>query len=107
VIATNILPYFDDVELALAASNIAAMLSPGGILLHNEVRPALRAIADAAGLTLEQSRLAPNARVAGAPPLADTIWLHRRTVKECGRAAVRVASWGSVRVQSTRGVHRP
>jgi hypothetical protein len=69
------------VELALAASNIAAMQSHGGILLHNEPRPALRAIADAAGLTLEQSRLAPIARVAGAPPLADTIWLHRRTVK--------------------------
>jgi hypothetical protein len=34
-----------------------------------------------AGLTLEQLRLAPMARAAGAPPLADTIWLHRRTVK--------------------------
>jgi hypothetical protein len=33
------------------------------------------------GQYLEQSRLAPIARVAGAPPLADTIWLHRRTVK--------------------------
>lgn len=79
VIATNILPYFDDAELALAVSNIAAMLSPGGILLHNEPRPALRALASAAGMTLEQSRQAPIAKVAGAPPLADTIFLHRRT----------------------------
>jgi hypothetical protein len=79
VIATNILPYFDDVELALAASNIAAMLSPGGILLHNEPRAALRELATAAGLPLEQSRQAPIARIAGAPPLADTIFLHRRT----------------------------
>ena len=79
VIATNILPYFDDVELALAIGNIAAMLSPGGVLLHNEPRAALRALADAAGLPLEQSRQAPIARVAGAPPLADTIWIHRRT----------------------------
>jgi hypothetical protein len=79
VIATNILPYFDDVELALATSNIAAMLAPGGILLHNEPRPALRDIAKAAGLPLEQSRQAPIAKIAGAPPLADTIFLHRRT----------------------------
>ena len=78
-IATNILPYFDDVELALATSNIAAMLSPGGILLHNEPRPALREMAMAAGLPLEQLRQAPIATVAGAPPLADTIFLHRRT----------------------------
>ena len=78
VIATNILPYFDDVELTLATGNIAAMLSPGGILLHNEPRAALREIATAAGLPLEQSRQAPIATVAGAPPLADTIFLHRR-----------------------------
>jgi hypothetical protein len=78
VIATNILPYFDDVELALATSNIAAMLSPGGVLLHNEPRPALRELARAVGMPLEQSRQAPIAKVAGAPPLADTIWLHRR-----------------------------
>jgi hypothetical protein len=78
VIATNILPYFDDAELALAVSNIAAMLSPGGVLLHNEPRPALQQLAAAAGLPLEQARQAPIARVAGAPPLADTVFLHRR-----------------------------
>ena len=78
MVATNILPYFDDVELTLAISNIAAMLSPGGILLHNEPRAALRELATGAGLRLEQSRQAPIARVAGAPPLADTVWLHRR-----------------------------
>jgi hypothetical protein len=78
VIATNILPYFDDVELALATGNIAAMLAPGGILLHNEPRASLRDLANAVGMPLEQSRQAPIARVAGAPPLADTIWVHRR-----------------------------
>jgi hypothetical protein len=78
VIATNILPYFDDVELALAMGNMAAMLSPAGILLHNEPRAARPEIAQAVGLRLEQSRQAPIARVSGAPPLADTIWLHRR-----------------------------
>jgi chemotaxis methyl-accepting protein methylase len=78
VIATNILPYFDDVELTLAVANIAAMLAPGGILLHNEPRPGLREIAEAAGLPLQQARQAPIAAVAGAPPLVDTIFLHRR-----------------------------
>jgi hypothetical protein len=77
-IATNILPYFDDVELALAMSNIAGMLAPGGILLHNEPRPALRDIATAVGLPLEQSRQAPIARVTNALPLSDVVFLHRR-----------------------------
>ena len=82
VIATNILPYFDDTELALAIANIAAMVSPGGVLLHNEPRSTLRELADAAGMPLVQSRQAPIARVAGAPPLADTVWIHRRVVKQ-------------------------
>jgi len=78
VIATNILPYFDDVELTLAVANIAAMLAPGAFLLHNEPRPGLREIAEAAGLPLQQTRQAPIAAVAGAVPLVDTIFLHRR-----------------------------
>jgi len=78
VIATNILPYFDDTELALALSNIAGMLAPGGVLLHNDLRPGLREIAAAAGLPLQQSRQVPIAKVKGAAPLVDTIFLHRR-----------------------------
>jgi hypothetical protein len=78
VVATNILPYFDDTELTLALANIAGMLSPGGILLHNEPRPGLPEIAAAAGVPLEQSRQTPIARVAGASSLVDTIFLHRR-----------------------------
>ena len=77
-IATNILPYFGDVELALALSNIAAMLAPGAVLLHNEVRPTLGEIARDAGLPLEQSRQVIIATVKGGPPLADTVFLHRR-----------------------------
>jgi SAM-dependent methyltransferase len=82
VIATNIFPYLDDVELTMALANVAGILAPGGILLHNEPRPGLREIAEAAGLPLQQSRQAPIAIVAGAPPLADTIWLHRRVSAE-------------------------
>jgi hypothetical protein len=79
VIATNILPYFDDGELMLAMANVAAMLAPGGILLHNEPRPVLGDITSALGLPFEQSRHAVIATVRGAPaPLFDSVWLHRK-----------------------------
>jgi hypothetical protein len=50
VIATNVLVYFNADELALAITNLTAMLGPGGWLLHNEVRPELDAIAAEARL---------------------------------------------------------
>ena len=76
VIATNILPYFDDVGLMLALSNIASMLAAGGVLLHNESRPLMQEVTTAVGLPPAQSRHAVIATVAGAPPLADSVWLH-------------------------------
>ncbi len=76
VIATNILPYFDDVELMLAMSNIAAMLAPDGVFLHNEPRPALGGITSALGLPAGQSRRAVIATVRGAPPLVDSVFVH-------------------------------
>ena len=80
VIATNILPYFDDQQLALAASNIAAMLAPGGLFLHNEARPILGELTAALGLPFEQSRHAVIATVTGAPaPLFDSVFLHVRS----------------------------
>jgi hypothetical protein len=78
VIATNILPYFDDVELLLALTNVSAMLEPGGLFLHNEPRPILGDFTDALGLRLEQSRHAVIANVTGAPPLGDSVFLHRK-----------------------------
>jgi hypothetical protein len=79
VIATNILPYFGDQQLALAVSNIAAMLAPGGLFLHNEARPILGELAAAFGLPFEQSRHAVLATVTGAPaPLFDSVFLHVR-----------------------------
>ena len=81
VIATNILPYFDHAELLLALANMAAMLAPGGVLLHNETRASVSEDAAAAGLPAEQNRQIAIATVKGAPPLADTIWLHRRSPK--------------------------
>lgn len=81
VVATNILPYFDPVELMLALSNIGSMVAPGGVFLHNDTRPEVQEDAAAAGLAPEQLRQVIIARVAGAPPLADTIVLHRRPPK--------------------------
>lgn len=78
VIATNVLPYFDDDALLLAASNIAAMLGQDGVFLHNEPRPALHELTTALGLPTLQSRHAVIATVDGAPPLGDSVWLHAR-----------------------------
>jgi len=79
IIATNILPYFDDTELMLALDNIAAMLAPGGVFLHNEARPILADVTNAIGLPFVQSRHVIIATVRGAPaPLGDSVWIHRR-----------------------------
>jgi chemotaxis methyl-accepting protein methylase len=79
IVATNILPYFGDTELALAVTNISAMLAPGGVFLHNEARPVLGDLTTALGMPFVQSRHATIASVKGAPaPLFDSVWLHRR-----------------------------
>jgi hypothetical protein len=78
VIATNILPYFDDVQLTLALSNVASMLTRGGVFLHNETRPVLTAIATTAALPLEHSRHVTIADVRGTAPLGDSVFLHRK-----------------------------
>ena len=79
VIATNIFPYLDDVSLAMALANIAAMLAPGGILLHNEPRPLLGELATELGLPLAHARTAIIATVRGAPPLYDSVFVHRKS----------------------------
>ncbi len=79
IVATNILPYFDDVQLMLAMSNVAAMLAPDGVFLHNEAREVLGGITTAVGLPFEQSRHVVIASVRGAAaPLYDSVWLHRK-----------------------------
>jgi SAM-dependent methyltransferase len=79
VVATNILPYFDDPQLALALANIAAMLRPGGAFVHNEQRPILGELTAALGMPLQQSRHAVIATVTGAKaPLYDSVFIHVR-----------------------------
>ncbi len=82
IVATNILPYFDDTQLTLATSNIAAMLGPGGVFMHNEPRPVLGDITEAVGLRFEQLRRVTLASVTGAAgPLTDVVMLHRKSQK--------------------------
>jgi SAM-dependent methyltransferase len=77
VVVTNVLTYFGDDELALALTNLAAMLRPGGYLLHNESRGGLVEAADAVGLMTKQMRTV----VLGGTkerPLYDTVWVHQK-----------------------------
>jgi hypothetical protein len=77
-VATNVLTYFDDRQIALALTNITAMLRPGGYLLHNESRAGLVDTAAASGLPLVHTRTA----ILGGPParpLYDTVWLHQKS----------------------------
>jgi SAM-dependent methyltransferase len=78
IVATNVLSYFDDRQVALTLSNIAALLRPGGYLLHNESRKDLAELAGAIGLPVLHMRTA----VLGGPaarPLYDSVWLHQKT----------------------------
>jgi hypothetical protein len=76
VIATNIFPYLDDAALTMALSNIASMLGPAGVLLHNEPRPLVGVVTNDAGLPFEQARAATVAAVRGGAPLADSVFMH-------------------------------
>jgi hypothetical protein len=78
VIATNVLPYLDDTQLAMAVANVASMLAPNGIFLHNESRPLILDLAKEDGLPLRHARTAAIATVRGAPPLADAVWIHEK-----------------------------
>jgi hypothetical protein len=85
VVATNILPYFDDAELMLAASNIAWMLAPGGVFLHNEARPLVGDVTSDLGFPLQQARTAVIAAVRGTPaPLYDSIFIHVKAASPAG-----------------------
>jgi SAM-dependent methyltransferase len=78
VIATNVFPYLDDISLALALANIAAMLAPNGIFLHNEARPLMGELTAELALPLAHARTAIIATVRGAPPLYDSVFVHRK-----------------------------
>ena len=54
LVATNVLTYLDDVELAVAFSNLARATAPGGCFIHNDTRFAVRVAGEAAGLPVRE-----------------------------------------------------
>jgi SAM-dependent methyltransferase len=79
IVITNVFPYLSDPDLLLALGNIARMLAPAGVLIHNEPRPLIGEACFALGLPLVHSRSAVIATVEGGkPPLYDAVWMHSR-----------------------------
>ncbi len=56
VVMTNVLLYFNSKELALALTNVAGMLKPGGYFIHNDLRPEIDGYAGSLGLGPVQAR---------------------------------------------------
>jgi len=54
LVATNVLTYLDDVELAVAFSNLARATAPGGCFIHNDTRFAVRVAGEAAGFPVRE-----------------------------------------------------
>ena len=78
VIVTNVFPYLSDPELIVAIANIAAVLAPGGALIHNEPRPLLQSTAASIGLPAIHARSVLIATVPGGNDLYDAIWIHQK-----------------------------
>ncbi|HEY2933013.1 MAG TPA: CheR family methyltransferase [Acidobacteriota bacterium] len=78
VIITNVLTYFDPMQLAMAATNISSMMRPGGFLIHNERRKDLMEMTETLGLKLIQFRttlIASNPKT----PLYDNVFVHHQS----------------------------
>ncbi len=70
IVATNVLTYYDELEQALAFTNIDAMLSPGGLFLSNSVLPATTGV---------RSRLVSSQRVDYSADDWDAVLTYQRT----------------------------
>lgn len=71
-VATNVLVYFNNAELALALANIHSMLRPGGYLIHNEPRLETETFGKMLALAPVQAR---SVRIAGN---FDVFVIHRK-----------------------------
>lgn len=74
IVATNMLLYLEDKELALALANIRHMLRPGGLLIHNEQRPEAEAFARVLGMPVIDARMV---RLSAKRRLYDAAVVHR------------------------------
>jgi len=77
IVVTNLLLYFDNRQLGLALANLASMLRPGGVLIHNEARPEVEFLANLAGLPILQARTI-EIRARASSPLFDFVVIHVR-----------------------------
>lgn len=75
IVATNALLYANDGELALAMTNIRAMLNPGGIFLHNDTRPEVETYARLLEMPIFDARVI---RLSAQRKLYDTVVVHER-----------------------------
>ena len=76
VIATNVLLYFDNTQMALALANIRAMLRADGWFVHNELRPELERYAQVLGMPPVQGRTIEIAQ-GQKGPLRDSFVIHQ------------------------------
>ncbi|NOT61342.1 MAG: hypothetical protein HOP19_14080 [Acidobacteria bacterium] len=77
IIVTNVFPYFSDVELMLALTNLAKQLGETGYVVHNEPRATASAVTQALHLPLQHSRTVLIASGKSAP-LYDFIAVHQK-----------------------------
>ena len=81
VVATNVFPYFSDVELLLALANVAKMLAEGGYFVHNEPRVVAPAVTQPLSIPLLQSRtflIAASGEKQGSTGLYDFAGIHQK-----------------------------
>jgi hypothetical protein len=77
VVVTNVFPYFNQLELLLALSNISKMLGAGGYLIHNELQSIPSLFVQAVGLPLVQARTVLISS-GDSVPLFDGIAVHQK-----------------------------
>lgn len=73
IVATNVFVYFNSTELVLALDNIRSMLTPGGYLIHNELRPEVEEFSTALNFGTLQART-----LRFTPTLFDSFVIHRK-----------------------------
>ena len=77
IVVTNVLLYFQGNELLLGLTNLAALLKPGGYVIHNDLRPALDAdfqLLKLNAIAARTLRLSPP----NADPLYDSFAIYQR-----------------------------
>jgi hypothetical protein len=78
IVVTNVFLYFDDKELALALANIREMLTVGGFLIHNELRPEAERLCRDLQMPVVHAR---TIEMTGTSGLYDAVVIHRRAAR--------------------------